>query len=280
MERSGATAGAVSRASVLSPADVLDLQRTAGNRAVTEAIAGGGGGVALQRLQTINQLAPPRATAKQALLLYIRYLHRESLRYEGTVAIQNALTTVEGLVTGVAAPTASQIQHWREIWIDPAAAEIRAMEEVAPVEIDEEDGEPKVDSDVTATYDPTLGCVLQSLERHGKLGMSAAAYHAQMWRDDDPLKYYDTDEAISPLYARFRLTKAEWGGKYKDLVADLAVGKYIFNVASPAGPNGHMFAIEVRMTGGGKSRKVGVEAQDPANNVAVSQGNIISRYWS
>ena len=109
--------------------------------------------------------------------------------------------------------------------------------------------------------------------------MTAAAYHAKLWAKNDPLKCYDMDSAVGPLYRRFGLSENAGGESYKDLVASLPTGSYMMNVDSPAGPNGHMFFVEIRSPGKGKSNYA-IDKQDAANTQSWQPSDKILRYWT
>ncbi|HVF14858.1 MAG TPA: hypothetical protein VM942_09685 [Acidimicrobiales bacterium] len=244
------------------------MQRTAGNRAVTRLLSQR---PRIQRLQTISQVVPPgeRATPQQALTRYVVYLISESWKHQSAGGITSQLESIRARLAEATAWTSSDIGGWREE-IDQQARAIRDLEGAKPA---------AVDSDITPTYVPLKACVLQSLEQIGKLGMTAADYHAQLWKGDDALKYYDMDTVIGPMYARFGLTEVVSGEKYKDLCASLPVGRYIMNVESPAGPNGHMFYVEIK-AGAKNKPNIVIPHQDPKNTQGWQPSDKILRYWT
>lgn len=223
-------------ARALPPRIVQRLADLAGNQAVAGLLHPP---APVQRLLTISDVVPPgqRATPKQALTRYLTYLKGEASTYRDQEWMIGALNTLRDDINGAGVLTADAIKEFRQ-QIDGYAARLRAAEEQAKPVV--------VDSDITEAYKPLKACVLQSLEQFGVLGTTASAYHAQLWRSDDPLKYYDMDTKIGPMYERFGLTEMDAGGQtYAQLAASLKVGRYVVNVTSPAGPNGHMFCLVV-----------------------------------
>jgi len=259
------------------PIPVSTVQRLAvlaGNRAIGDLLGPPLTSVAVQRLMGISEVVPPgqRATPKQALTRYLSYLKGESYKYPALEGwLPGTLDALRDEINGAGELSADKIKNFRGD-IDRYAAQVRkAEEEARPV---------VVDSDITAEYKPLKACVLQSLEQFGALGMTAAAYHAQLWRDNDPLKYYDMDTKIGPMYERFGLTETDAEGQsFAELSASLKVGKYVVNVTSPAGPNGHMFSLFVEAPSQkGKPNKT-YARQDPANTQSWQPSDKILRYW-
>ncbi|HEU5002320.1 MAG TPA: hypothetical protein VFW71_06015 [Actinomycetota bacterium] len=260
----------------LSPAGHLPLRAVAGiagpagNRALGSLLHPS---VAVQRLLSINEFIPlGRSVApKEALTRYIGYLKREAAKYERAAWMLADLDGIQAKVD-VAGLTPGKIGELRGE-IDGIAGPLRKIEE-------ENRPAAKIDSDITQVYRPLKACVLQSLEQFGVLGMTAAEYHAKLWKDDDDLKYYDMDTKIGPIYQRFGLTERDAEGQtFAQLSASLPVGKYVVNVTSPAGPNGHMFCLIVDPPSAKNKPNKVYSRQDPANTQSWQPSDKILRYW-
>lgn len=257
-------------AAPLPPGIMQRLADLAGNQAVARLLHPP---VALQRLLSISDVVPPgqRATPKEALTRYLTYLKGEASTYPDQAWMIGELDALRDEINAAGVLTAAVITEFRR-QIDGYAGRLRAAEAQAKPVV--------VDSDITEAYKPLKACVLQSLEQFGVLGTTASAYHAELWRTNDPLKYYDMDTKIGPMYQRFGLTETDAGGQtYAQLAASLKVGRYVVNVTSPAGPNGHMFCLVVEPpTQKGKPNKA-YSKQDPQNTQSWQPSDKILRYW-
>jgi hypothetical protein len=225
----------------------------------------------LQRVKSIGEIVrfEPRIKPQQALLKYLDYLIALAFGFQDARHIPVALAKIRERIASEESLTSSTIKNYREE-IKVYTDQLQDLEESIP---------KLVDSDITPEYQPLKACVIQSLEQYGVLGMTAQDYHADLWEKGDKLKYYDLDQNITPMYSRFNLTETEYGGKYGDLIKTLPVGKYIVNVDSPAGPNGHMFFLEIRANPKKKKPNFAVPKQDSDNTQYWADGDKILRYW-
>lgn len=247
------------------------LADLAGNQALAGLL---GRPAVVQRLKSISEVVPPgeRATPTQALTRYISYLKGESYKYEDKAWMAAELDSLRDEILGAGELSIPKIQGFRRT-IDGYAGQLQAAEDKAKPAA-------KPDSDIVEEYKPLKACVLQSLEQFGILGMTAAAYHAKLWKDNDPLKYYDMDTKIGEIYQRFGLVEKDAEGlTYAQLTGSLKVGKYVVNVTSPAGPNGHMFALIVEAPSQKNKPNKAFDRQDPANRQSWQPSDKILRYW-
>ncbi len=243
------------------------------NREISKLQAMANNSSVIQKVKTLSEIAASEARIKpqQAFIKYLEYLTFLARVYDSDAGYMIPLFADIGRrINAEEEMTVQIIKNYK--------AEIKIYTDQLQ-EIESAIAKP-VDSDVKLVYQPLKACVIQSLEQNGALGMTALAYHKKLWKEDDPLKYYDMDEIISPMYSRFGFTEIAYGGKYQDLVSELPVGHYIVNVTSPAGPNGHMFALEIK-AGTKKKNKpdLPIPRQDGQNTQAWADGDKVLRYW-
>ncbi len=225
----------------------------------------------LQRVKSIGEIvrSEQRITPQQALLKYLDYLISLAFAFQEAPYIPVALAKIRDRISSEESLTSSTIKNYRDE-IKVYTDQLQDLEDAIP--------EP-LDSDITLKYQPLKACVIQSLEQYGVLGMTAREYHADLWKNNNKLKYYDLDQNITPIYSGFNLSEKKYGGKYSDLIRTLAVGKYIFNVDSPAGPNGHMFYLEIRANSKKNKPNFAIPKQDSENTQYWADGDKILRFW-
>jgi len=230
-------------------------------------------------IKSIADVIPPESIGvkvepKDALLRYIKYLQSECLEDHGAQWIAKTLLELQVKITkDTAVFSSDKIASYRK--------EIDLHRDRLQGQVGNRRRSHVVDSEIVQKYVPLKACVIQSLANFGLLGQTAALFHAHLWTTNDPLKYYDRDENINPLYARYNLQEqipSSVNSGYDGLVKVLNPGKYIFNVTSPNGPNGHMFFVEI--TAGGKNPNVAKHVQDKDNTQTWTSGDKILRYWS
>ncbi len=244
--------------------EISKLQAMANNSSVHSSV--------IQKVKTLAEITASEARIRpqQAFIKYLEYLTFLARVYDSDAGYMIPLfANIGKRVDAEEEMTVQIIKNYK--------AEIKTYTDQLQ-DIENAMAKP-VDSDVKLVYQPLRACVIQSLEQNGALGMTALAYHKKLWKEDDPLKYYDMDEKISPMYSRFGFTEIAYGRKYQDLVSELPVGHYIVNVTSPAGPNGHMFALEIKAGSKKDKPNLPIPRQDAQNTQGWANGDKVLRYW-